>query len=138
MKEHLEHGQDNHHTNMPMKNISACILLLLKLGCTGECLFSLFLIKNIDCGYSLQPPRRGGPKRVPTINVLSKCNNAKKKTPYIAWANFRNVHFMDHVVIGTRYRSRMILVDYRHRFTVIHMNHILVPIGQIYPFYSYA
>ena len=23
-------------------------------------LFFLFLLKNIDCGYSLEPPRRGG------------------------------------------------------------------------------
>ena len=23
-------------------------------------IFFLFLLKNIDCGYSLEPPRRGG------------------------------------------------------------------------------
>ena len=34
----------------------------------------LFFSQNIDCGYSLEPPRRGGVKRVPTIYVLNKNN----------------------------------------------------------------
>ena len=38
-----------------------------KLGYAGVYLFFLFLLQNIDCGYSLEPPRR-----VPTIYVLSK------------------------------------------------------------------
>ena len=33
---------------------------VIKLGFTGYTLFFLFLLKNIDCGYSLEPPRRGG------------------------------------------------------------------------------
>ena len=37
-----------------------------KLGYAGTYLVFLFLLQNIDCGYSLEPPR------VPTINVLSK------------------------------------------------------------------
>ena len=32
----------------------------VKLGFTGDALFFLFLLKNIDCGYSLKPPRRRG------------------------------------------------------------------------------
>ena len=28
-------------------------------------LFFLFLFKNIDCGYSLEPPRRGGSNEYP-------------------------------------------------------------------------
>ena len=31
-----------------------------KLGFAGVYLFFLFLFQNIDCGYSLEPPRRGG------------------------------------------------------------------------------
>ena len=31
-----------------------------KLGFAGVWLFFLFLLQNIDCGYSLEPPRRGG------------------------------------------------------------------------------
>ena len=33
---------------------------IVKLGLQGYILFFLFLLKNIDCGYSLEPPRRGG------------------------------------------------------------------------------
>ena len=33
---------------------------IVKLGFTGVYLIFLFLLKNIDCGYSLEPPRRGG------------------------------------------------------------------------------
>ena len=39
---------------------------IAKLGYAGVYLFFLFLLQNIDCGYSLEPPR------VPTIYVLSK------------------------------------------------------------------
>ena len=40
---------------------------IVKLRLQGYTLFFLFLLKNIDCGYSLEPPRR-----VPTIYVLSR------------------------------------------------------------------
>ena len=33
---------------------------IIKLGLQGYTLFYLCLLKNIDCGYSLEPPRRGG------------------------------------------------------------------------------
>ena len=33
---------------------------IAKLGYVGVYLFFLFLLQNIDCGYSLEPPRRGG------------------------------------------------------------------------------
>ena len=32
---------------------------IMELGYTGIYLFFLFLIQNIDCGYSLETPRRG-------------------------------------------------------------------------------
>ena len=31
-----------------------------KVGFTRVYIFFLFLLKNIDCGYSLEPPQRGG------------------------------------------------------------------------------
>ena len=34
----------------------------LKLGFTGAYINFLILFKNIDCGYSLEPPHRGGSK----------------------------------------------------------------------------
>ena len=33
---------------------------IAKLGYAGVYLCFLFLLQNIDCGYSLEPPRRGG------------------------------------------------------------------------------
>ena len=33
---------------------------IAKLGYAGVYLFFLFLLQTIDCGYSLEPPRRGG------------------------------------------------------------------------------
>ena len=33
---------------------------IAKLGYAGVYLVFLFLLQNIDCGYSLEPPRRGG------------------------------------------------------------------------------
>ena len=33
---------------------------IAKLGFAGVYIFFLFLLQNIDCGYSLEPPGRGG------------------------------------------------------------------------------
>ena len=38
---------------------------IVKLGYAGVYLFFLFLLQNIDCGYSLEPPRRGGSNEYP-------------------------------------------------------------------------
>ena len=34
--------------------------------------FFIFLLKNIDCGYSLEPPRRGGSNEYPQYMFLSR------------------------------------------------------------------
>ena len=38
---------------------------IVKLGFTGIGIIFLFLLKDIDCGYSLEPPRRGGSNEYP-------------------------------------------------------------------------
>ena len=38
---------------------------IAKLGYAGVYLIFLFLIQNIHCGYSLEPPRRGGSNMYP-------------------------------------------------------------------------
>ena len=38
---------------------------IVKLGFTGEDIIFLILLKNIDRGYSLEPPRRGGSNEYP-------------------------------------------------------------------------
>ena len=47
-----------HHQNMSVY----CIyhFYIAKLGYAGVYLFFLFLLQNIDCVYSLEPPHRGG------------------------------------------------------------------------------
>ena len=35
-------------------------------------IFFIFLLKNIDCGYSLKPPRQGGSNEYPQSMFLSK------------------------------------------------------------------
>ena len=43
-------------------------------------IFFLFLLKNIDCGYSLEPPRQGGSNEYPQSMFLSK-NKKNRYTP---------------------------------------------------------
>ena len=38
---------------------------LVKLGFTGVYLIFLIFAQHIDCGYSLEPPRRGGSNEYP-------------------------------------------------------------------------
>ena len=38
---------------------------IVKLGFTGVYIIFLISARNIDCGYSLEPPRRGGSKEYP-------------------------------------------------------------------------
>ena len=38
---------------------------IVKLGLQGYTLFFFFLLKNIDCGYAKEPPRRGGSNEYP-------------------------------------------------------------------------
>ena len=45
---------------------------IVKLGYPGVYLFFLFLLQNIDCGYSLEPPRRGGSNVYPQSMFWSK------------------------------------------------------------------
>ena len=60
-----------HHKNKSLNEYPLKPHFYIKLGYTGVNLFFLFLIQNIDCGYTLEPPLRGG-SNVPTINILRK------------------------------------------------------------------
>ena len=78
---------------------------IVKLGYAGVYLFFLFLLQNIDCGYSLEPPRRGGSNVYPQSMFGTKIRKISpenfqilklKKSLYIAWASFRNGHSTCH------------------------------------------
>ena len=40
-------------------------IYIVKLGFIGVYIIFLILLNNIDCGYSLEPPRRGGSNEYP-------------------------------------------------------------------------
>ena len=40
-------------------------MYIVKLGFTGVSIIFLISAQNIDCGYSLEPPRRGGSNKYP-------------------------------------------------------------------------
>ena len=46
----------------------------------SDCFFFLIFAQNIDCGYSLEPPRRGGSNEYPQSLFLS-INKKKKIQP---------------------------------------------------------
>ena len=69
-----------HYENMPMqytKNFSA-----LKIENSQLKIFDIFLIfaQNIDCGYTLEPPRQGGSNEYPQSMFWSK-NKKNRYTP---------------------------------------------------------
>ena len=43
-----------------------------KLGFTGVCIILLIFAQNIDCGYSLEPPPRGGSNEYPQSMFLAE------------------------------------------------------------------
>ena len=52
-----------HQENVSVKCILPHLIphfYIVKLGYAGVYVFFLFLLQNIDSGYSLEPPRRGG------------------------------------------------------------------------------
>ena len=69
-----------------------------KLGFAGVYLFFLFLLQNIDCGYSLEPPRRGGSNEYPQSMFWSKNKKNIKFFPvkiFIFKTKKISVYYMD-------------------------------------------
>ena len=58
------------------------IFCAIKIGNFQLKIFDIFLIfaQNIDCGYTLEPPRRGGSNEYPQSMFWSK-NNKNRYTP---------------------------------------------------------
>ena len=48
-----------HYENMPMQYIENFLVAKIEIFIRNVLIFFLFLLQNIDCGYSLEPPRRG-------------------------------------------------------------------------------
>ena len=54
-----------HYENTPIQIYRKFHLLKLKIFRKKLWYFFIFLLKNMDCGYSLEPPRRGGSNKYP-------------------------------------------------------------------------
>ena len=59
---------------------------IAKLGYAGVYIFFLFLLQNIDCGYSLEPPHQGGSNAYPHSIFFSK---NKKNIKFFSAENFK-------------------------------------------------
>ena len=55
----------------------------------GYTYFFLFLLQNIDCGYSLKPPRRGGSNVYPQSVFWVKIRKISEKFSF--FYNFKNL-----------------------------------------------
>ena len=59
---------------------------IVKLGFTGVCIIFVISAQNIDCRYSLEPPRRGGSNEYHNLCFEQKCekyqNFLSEKLPF--------------------------------------------------------
>ena len=68
------------------------IFNIVKLGFTGVYINFLISAQNIDCGYSLEPPRRGGSNEYPQSMFLSR-NMKNIRGFYLNFFQFLKVKF---------------------------------------------
>ena len=84
-----------HHENIPIKFWPLKPhFYIVKLGVAGYTLFFLFLLKNIDCGYSLESPRRGCSNEYTQSMFRAEIwKNIRfyLKTFSFWWSNFQNI-----------------------------------------------
>ena len=76
---------------------------IVKLGFIGVYIIFLISAQNIDCGYSLEPPRRGGSNEYPQSIVLAEI---WKISAFLS----ENFHFL--VVKFSVYLNRRVFVMY--------------------------
>ena len=81
----------------------------------GYTLFFLFLFKNIDCGYPLEPSHRGGSNEYPqsiflTEAVLTSTHNLCLEQNYENYQNFSSESFQFWVVKFSIYLKRCVFV----------------------------
>ena len=84
-----------HYENIPIQIYRKSHLQKLKNFRQKILIFFLIFAQNIDCGYSLEPPRRGGSNEYPQSMFLSrnKKNNAYPCKPqfYYIKVGFKGV-----------------------------------------------
>ena len=85
---------------------------IVKLGFTWVYIIFLILLKNINCGYSLEPPHRGGSNEYPqyTEAVLTSTHNLCFEQEYEKYQNFLSESFPFLVVKFSIYLNRRVFV----------------------------
>ena len=61
----LNDPEENHYENMPIQIYRKFLLQKFKIFRYKNCDIFHISARNIDCGYSLEPPRRGGSNEYP-------------------------------------------------------------------------
>ena len=69
-----------HYENLPMQYTESVSPVKIENVVRKILIFFLFSFQNIDCGYTLEPPRRGGFNEYPQSMFWSK-NKKNRYTP---------------------------------------------------------
>ena len=69
-----------HYENMPMQYTEIFKVVKNEKNSVEKSNIFLIFAQNIDCGYTLEPPRRGGSKEYPQFMFWSK-NKKNRYTP---------------------------------------------------------
>ena len=80
----------HHYENLSMQYSEKKWLKKMKFFTRKILIFFLFLLQNIDCGYSLEPPRRGGSNEYPQSMFCSKNkkNRCTLHTPVLLYKSW--------------------------------------------------
>ena len=91
---------------------------IVKLGFTGVYIIFLIAAQNIDCGYSLEPPHRGGSNEYPQSMgeaVLTSTHNLCFEQKYEKYKKNLSEHFHFLVVKFSIYLNRRVFVMAKKR-----------------------
>ena len=109
-----KNGNTQHAAYKFQNNMKACLnnfdplkphFYIVKLGFTGVYIIFLFLLKNKDCGYSLELPQRGGSNEYPQSRFEQKYEN---------YQNFLSENFQILVVKISVYLNRRVFIMRQH------------------------
>ena len=99
----FKHTQDDIKTYLLNSDPLKPHFYIVKLGFTGVYIIFLFLLKNIDCGYSLEPPPWGGSNEYPQ-SMLSSRNMKNIRVFYLNIFMFLVVKFS--IYLNRRARTK--------------------------------
>ena len=84
-----------HYENLPMQYTESFKVVKMKIFSGKILTFFLIFAQNIDCGYTLEPPRQGGSNEYPKSMFWSKNKNQRTNGPvnaHLRSAAYTNKH----------------------------------------------